>query len=519
MKAMKFPTAAEMERWPWAVRALLGCALACLVQSLTYLLQPLHSFPMALAVPAVILSFWFLGMWGGVLCTLTDAILADLLLLGRAHIQFPAPDVPQRLRMAVFFGVTVLLGWAIRRLAQQRTLLQTQELERKLILAHTDRQLAEERARVSEVVRERGDLLKIALEVNDMGLWVVDIGQGTTYWSDTKFRLVGLEPGSIDPSRGAWLHLVHPEDVEGVKEALARARKSGIDYHQQYRVVWPDGTVRWVESQGKCQRDSDGKAVRVVGVLADITNRKLTEDAMLRTEKLAVAGRMAAAVAHEINNPLEAVGNLLYLITVAKSIEVARPQARQALDELMRVSLITRQTLMLHRQAGTPSVTRLSESVAVVLELFRPKLRAAGITAQVRAVREAGVECVPSEIHQIFASLISNAIDAMPRGGRIEVRLRPSRDWRNSSTEGMRVTFRDTGVGMSRATMRRIFEPFFTTKMETGTGLGLWVVAQLTERLHGQIRVWSRQREPARGTAFSLFLPYGETPESSGSYD
>jgi two-component system CheB/CheR fusion protein len=198
---------------------------------------------------------------------------------------------------------------------------------------------------------------------------------------------------------------------------------------------------------------------------------------------------------------------------------VARPQARQALDELMRVSLITRQTLMLHRQAGTPSVTRLSESVAVVLELFRPKLRAAGITAQVRAVREAGVECVPSEIHQIFASLISNAIDAMPRGGRIEVRLRPSRDWRNSSTEGMRVTFRDTGVGMSRATMRRIFEPFFTTKMETGTGLGLWVVAQLTERLHGQIRVWSRQREPARGTAFSLFLPYGETPESSGSYD
>jgi PAS domain S-box-containing protein len=512
MKAVKLPTAAELERWPWAVRALLGCILACVVQSLTYFLTPLHSFPLALALPAVIFSFWYLGMWGGVLCTLTEVILADVLLLGRARLQIPAPGVPQYIRLTVFFAVSVLLGWTIRRLAQQRTKLRTQELQQQLLLAQAERQLAEERAHISVASRERDELLKIALEINGMGLWVVDVEKGTTYWSDAKYRIVGREPGSMDPSRGAWLQLVHPEDVEGVKEALARTRNTGCDYQQQYRVVWPDGTVRWVESQGKCQRNSEGRVTRVAGVMADITLRKLTEEAMLRTEKLAVAGRLAAAVAHEINNPLEAVSNLLYLISIAETTDAARSHALQALEELMRVSLITQQTLMLHRPSGSPAVTRLSEAVAVVLALFRPKLRSAGITAEVRAIREAAIACIPSETHQIFANLVSNAIDAMPRGGRLMVRVRPSLDWRDGKTAGMRATFRDTGVGMNRATMRRIFEPFFTTKQETGTGLGLWVVAQLVERRHGHVRAWSSQREPVTGTAFSIFLPYGEAP-------
>ena len=159
-----------------------------------------------------------------------------------------------------------------------------------------------------------------------------------------------------------WLSVVHPEDAERVRRAVGADPRQREDYHQQYRVLWPDGSVRWVESQGKCQRDSEGRATRVVGVLADVTNRKLTEEAMLRAEKLAVAGRLAASVAHEINNPLEAVGNLLYLISTAETAE-PRAASRQALDELMRVSLITQQTLQFHRQPGTPAVTRLSEVV------------------------------------------------------------------------------------------------------------------------------------------------------------
>ncbi|MGD0799833.1 MAG: HAMP domain-containing sensor histidine kinase [Terracidiphilus sp.] len=389
MKAVKLPTAGDLERWPWAVRGLLGCGAACVVESLTYWVKPFHALPMALALPTVILCFWFLGMWGGVLCTLTEAILTDLLLLDKAQLQFPNANVPQWLRLTAFFGVSVVVGWMIRRLAQQRTQFETKELERQLMLAQAERQLAEERGQIS--------------------------------------------------------------------------------------------------------------------------------NAMLRTEKLAVAGRLAAAVAHEINNPLEAVSNLLYLISIAETTEAARAHALQALDELIRVSLITQQTLMLHRQQGEPAAMRLSEAVAVALALFRPKLRDAGITVQVRAVRETGIACVPTETHQIFANLLSNAIDSMPHGGRLTVRARPSLDWRDGKTAGMRVTFSDTGVGMDRATMRRIFEPFFTTKIETGTGLGLWVVTQLVERHHGEVRAWSSQRAEASGTAFTIFLPYGETSDSGGS--
>jgi two-component system CheB/CheR fusion protein len=139
--------------------------------------------------------------------------------------------------------------------------------------------------------------------------------------------------------------------------------------------------------------------------------------------------------------------------------------------------------------------------------MFRPKLTVAGITVDVLATNEIAIACMPSEAQQIFANLIANSIEAMPQNGRMVIRLRPSHNWRDQSVEGMRVTLCDSGVGMDRATMRRIFEPFFTTKPETGTGLGMWVVAQLVERHGGNVRVWSRQRYGASGTVFSIFLP------------
>jgi two-component system CheB/CheR fusion protein len=119
---------------------------------------------------------------------------------------------------------------------------------------------------------------------------------------------------------------------------------------------------------------------------------------------------------------------------------------------------------------------------------------------------------MPNEVQQIFANLISNAIDAMPRGGRLTVRLKPSRDWRNGQVPGMRITVFDSGIGMDRATMQRIFEPFFTTKTDTGTGLGMWVVAQLVERHHGHVHAWSSQKESSSTTAICVFLPCEGAP-------
>ena len=144
-----------------------------------------------------------------------------------------------------------------------------------------------------------------------------------------------------------------------------------------------------------------------------------------------------------------------------------------------------------------------------VLAMFRGKLQAMEIEVDTKVERERPINCMLSETQQIFANLIANAIEAMQRNGRLVIRIRPSRDWRDQTTRGMRVTICDTGAGIDRATAGRMFEPFFTTKTETGTGLGLWVVAQLLERHKGSVRVWSSQRTEASGTAFSVFLPFG----------
>ncbi|MFZ1084175.1 MAG: ATP-binding protein, partial [Terracidiphilus sp.] len=440
------------------------------------------------------------------LCAFTEAVLVELY-LARTTALYHSGSAKEALRLTFFLLILIVLSRGMRRLGQQSAQLKTQELQKQLALAEAEHKLAEERARASEELRESDELLKIALEVNGMGMWVWDLLENSAYGSDPVCEITGRVQGTVNQLPKDWLRLLHPDDAAQVKTALARIRATGKDYHQQYRILWPDGSVRWMESQGKCQHDSEGRATRVVGVLADVTHRKLTEEAMLRTEKLAVAGRLAASVAHEINNPLTAVGNLLYLISAAGNLEDSRAYSRQAMDELMRVSLITQQTLQFHRQPGTPAVILLSEVVTGVLALFRARLRGSRIETVVRAEHEIGVTCMPSEMHQIFANLVGNAIDAMPQSGRLVMRLRPSRDWRDISVQGMRVTFADTGMGMNRATMRRIFEPFFTTKTETGTGLGLWVVAQLVERRHGHVRVWSWQRETASGTVFTVFLP------------
>jgi two-component system CheB/CheR fusion protein len=173
----------------------------------------------------------------------------------------------------------------------------------------------------------------------------------------------------------------------------------------------------------------------------------------------------------------------------------------------MRVSLVAQSTLKFHRETGSPRITLLSEVLDSVLTMFRGKLQTMGVVVTVDAEREFPIACMPSETQQIFANFIANSIEAMQPKGRIAIRLRPSRDWRNAEVRGMRVTICDNGAGISRASLCHIFEPFFTTKPETGTGLGLWVVAELVERQSGSVHVRSSQKRGANGTVFSIFLP------------
>lgn len=512
---MRIPNARAIDGLPWPIRTLFGCTAAVFSVGLTNEIHALHSFPLMLAFPTVVLSAWFFGMAGSFGCAIVALTLVDLLLT-QAQFRIATGFQQQELRYSLFLVLSTLLGVLIRRWAEQRAELEAQELRKSLILAQTQKQMAEERARAGEALRDRDAALQIALQASGMGLWTWDVQRGLLQWSDELYRLIGYSPGEIEATNDVWFNAIHPDDVAEVRKDMEHVLAAGEKFHKQYRVVLPDGTIRWLEGQGRCQRDSSGRASWLMGVVTDVTQRKLAEAAMLRAEKLAVAGRLAASVAHEINNPLEAVTNLLYLITMSPTADDAQTHAKMALDELMRVSMITQSTLKFHRQQGAPKITMLSEVVEEVVAMFRPRLNKTGIKVEVRAVDEVAIACMPGEAQQIFTNLVSNAIEAMTGPGRIVVRLRRSRDWRNRTVQGMRVTIGDSGVGMDRNTMQRIFEPFFTTKPETGTGLGMWVVTQLVDRHQGSIRAWSRQGARVSGTVFSVFLPTMHPSEARG---
>ena len=252
--------------------------------------------------------------------------------------------------------------------------------------------------------------------------------------------------------------------------------------------------------------------VRWVGaVIVDTTGIKRSEDALRRTEKLAAVGRLSSSIAHEINNPLEAITNLLYLLRQMGGLdEQSTTYIELASHEVTRMSEIVQQTLRFHRQSTRPAVTNINEILDSVLALHGGKIRGLQVTVERRYRGDVELFCFSGEMRQLFANLIGNALDAMPsQGGRLIVEVRYSRSWGDPSAEGIRVVVADTGCGMTASTRRRIFEPFFTTKEATGTGLGLWVSAEIIQKHRGNVRVRSRSAldNSKSGTVFMVFLP------------
>ncbi len=256
--------------------------------------------------------------------------------------------------------------------------------------------------------------------------------------------------------------------------------------------------------------------VRWAGVIVlDATERKRGEEALRKSEKLAVTGRLAAAIAHEINNPLEAITNLLFLLRNFGDLnDPALNYVTMAEYEVRRISEITQQTLRFYRQPTKPARTTLSELLDPVLSLYQSRLNAIDMRVERGYEAELALFCFAGEIRQVFANLVGNAIDATGEGGRLLIRARRSRNWRNPTQEGIRFAFADTGTGMEPEVRERIFEAFFTTKEVTGTGLGLWVSHEILMKHHGMVHVRSRAAtQPASsngkptGTVFEIFLP------------
>jgi PAS domain S-box-containing protein len=264
---------------------------------------------------------------------------------------------------------------------------------------------------------------------------------------------------------------------------------------------------------------TDPGSTRWVGaILVDTTEQKRGEEALRRTEKLAAAGRLAASIAHEINNPLEAVMNLLYLIRQDRLSPQTSRFADLAQQEVARVSEITQQALRFYRQSTLPTRSNVRELLESVLRLHLGRLQ----TLQVELIREYESDlplfCFAGELRQLFANLVGNALDAMtPGGGRLIVRARMVHQ---PGGAGIRVSVADTGSGIQPDAMHHIFEPFFTTKESTGTGLGLWVSDQIIRKHNGTVRVRSRAagfspNGVRPGTVFTVFFPSADSdPES-----
>jgi PAS domain S-box-containing protein len=288
------------------------------------------------------------------------------------------------------------------------------------------------------------------------------------------------------------------EGQQGVNQGMNRSWTWLVSV---YPVITGPGKVRWA-----------GMIVR------DVSERVRAEETLRKTEKLAATGRLAASIAHEINNPLEALTNILYLLKNFTSLDpTAHEYVTMAEHEVRRVAEIAQQTLRFYRQSTLPTRASMAELIDSILDLYKSRINNQGVTVQREFDPQLTLFCYSGEIRQVFANLLGNAVDASLPGGRIVVRARPSQDWLNPGTRGVRFTVADTGAGMEPEVRERIFEAFFTTKEATGTGLGLWVSHEIIEKHRGRVRVRSRSVHASgdsagpSGTVFQIFLPDDET--------
>ena len=253
----------------------------------------------------------------------------------------------------------------------------------------------------------------------------------------------------------------------------------------------------------------DGAIRAITAASLEITAQKQAEMALIQSEKLAAVGRLASSISHEINNPLEAVTNLLYLATSNVDLpNDVRGYLQMAQNELARVSQIATQSLRFHRQSMNPTRVGAAELINSVLDLYHGRLANSNIQVYPLFASASRIVCFENDVRQVLTNLIANSMDAMQHGGRLLLRTHDSTDWK-TGRKGIRITVADTGQGMSAETRKRIFEPFYTTKTLNGTGLGLWISLGIVGRHHGHLALKSSQKPGRSGTVFTVFLPDG----------
>ncbi|HTZ58978.1 MAG TPA: CHASE3 domain-containing protein [Acidobacteriaceae bacterium] len=404
--------------------------------------------------------------------------------------------------IALAVVLAIVLAWEIRRLFQK--LSDTYNEQLKEVRRWGDECYSREQW-LNTTLRSIGDAV-IACNPEGKVVFMNTVAEQLTGWS---------EKDSDGKPLTAIFQIVNQRTRATVTNPVEAVRRSGkiVGLANHTILISKFQNEFHIDDSAAPILDREKRMIGIVLVFRDISERYASEQALMRAEKLASAGRLAAAIAHEVNNPLEGLVNLVYLARSADDIQRVRGHLTDADRELQRIAHITRQSLGFYRENSAAILFRPDVVTREVFEFYSFRAAQAHINLHVNVKTEQKVWGNPGELRQVISNLLANSLDACSAGDAICVRVHDSRSSRNSNLEGVRVVVADTGCGIDPENRQRIFEPFFTTKKNTGTGLGLWVSRELIEKHGGYMGVRSSIAGRRTGTVFSLFLPSSAVAE------
>ena len=358
------------------------------------------------------------------------------------------------------------------------------------------------RKHLEDLLRERADLLELATEA----IFVRDMNGILLFWNSGAEALYGWKREEV---LGKSIHEIlqtrFPTGFSDVEQTLAQTGQWNGNLTQFTR----DGE----EVTVACRKALKAGGNAVLEINRDITAQLKAEDVLRKTERLAAMGRVAGIIAHEINNPLEAITNTFYLLRDHPSLdEEARYFAKLGEEELLRVAHITRQTLGFYRESKHPIEVSIAALLDEILELQSRRIEFAKITLEKQYRSKGTIRGFPVELRQVFLNLIGNAIQAMPDGGTLRLHVFEA-PWQCRLRPEVHVSISDTGTGIHPENARHLFEPFFTTKSVKGTGLGLWISKGIVQKYGGTIRFRSASFTGRNVTCFQVILPDADVQE------
>jgi PAS domain S-box-containing protein len=396
--------------------------------------------------------------------------------------------------LAVILGL--LLAWEIRRLFQK--LAGAYNLQIRQVQRWGDESYAREQW-LNTTLRSIGDAV-IACNPEGKVVFMNAVAEHLTGWKEVEAD--GRPLSEI-------FYILNQRTRAAVESPVEVVRRSGkrVGLANHTILINKDRKEFHVDDSAAPILDKDSRLIGIVLVFRDITERYASELALMRAEKLASAGRLAASIAHEVNNPLEGLVNLVYLARSEQDLEKIRVHLTEADRELQRIAHITRQSLGFYRENSSAGFFRPDVITREVFDFYSFRAASARISLHVNIKTEQKAFGNAGEFRQVISNLLANSLDACRDGAAICVRVRAARSPRDPALEGVRVVVADTGCGIDPKNLKHIFEPFFTTKKDTGTGLGLWVSRELMEKHGGHLAVRSSIADHRTGTVFSLFLP------------